>query len=125
MYYMNPVRFDGHARTAQRTYGVRHFVIDHHTGLAPLLSEIDAENSVIFARMAVSHCQNYRSRFGCSILAAVFRDPTPNLRSQDSTSIPYRPTDSESVATGAAKVQRNASICCNSLLLNPSGFDSL
>lgn len=27
---------------AQRTYGVRHFVIDHHSGLAPLLSEIDA-----------------------------------------------------------------------------------
>ena len=55
MYFMNPVRLDGHARIAQRDYGVRHFVVDHHSGLAPLINEIEPEKSVIFARMAVSH----------------------------------------------------------------------
>lgn len=54
-YFMNPVRFKNDARTAQVDFGVRHFVIDHQSGLAPLLSEIDASSSVIFARMAVSH----------------------------------------------------------------------
>lgn len=55
MYFMNPVRFDGHARAAQRDHGVRHFVIDHHSGLAPLIDEIEPGKSVVFARMAVSH----------------------------------------------------------------------
>ena len=55
LYFMNPVRFEGDARTAQQQYGVRHFVVDHHSGLAPLINEIDPEASVIFARMAVSH----------------------------------------------------------------------
>jgi ornithine decarboxylase len=55
IYFMNPVRLDGHARIAQQEHGVRHFVVDHHSGLAPLLQEIDPRQSVIFARMAVSH----------------------------------------------------------------------
>jgi ornithine decarboxylase len=55
LYYMNPVRFDNDARTAQQEYGVRHFIVDHHSGLAPLLKEIDPQQSVVFARMAVSH----------------------------------------------------------------------
>ena len=55
MYFMNPVRLAGHARAAQMEYGVRHFVIDHHSGLAPLLDEIDVSQPVIFARMAVEH----------------------------------------------------------------------
>lgn len=54
-YLMNPVRLDGDARTAQGTFGIRHFMIDHAAGLAPLLGEIDASRSIVFARMAVSH----------------------------------------------------------------------
>ena len=52
---------------AQEKYGVRHFVVDHHSGLAPLLNEIDAKRSVIFARMAVSHesaMEDLSSKFG-------------------------------------------------------------
>lgn len=66
-YYMNPVRLEGHARRAQVEHGVRHFVVDHHSGLAPLVKEIDAKNSVIFARMAVSHISaqaNLSAKFG-------------------------------------------------------------
>lgn len=55
IYYMNPVRLEGHARDAQRKFAVRHFVVDHHSGLESLLHEIDPGNAVIFARMAVSH----------------------------------------------------------------------
>ena len=67
IYYMNPVRLNGHAREAQREYGVRHFIIDHHSGLAPLVDEIDPVDTVIFARMAVSHesaMENLSSKFG-------------------------------------------------------------
>jgi ornithine decarboxylase len=66
-YYMNPVRLDGHARQAQQKFGVRHFVVDHHSGLAPLVAEIEAKQSVIFARMAVSHdsaMEDLSSKFG-------------------------------------------------------------
>ncbi len=34
---------------------MRHFVVDHLSGLQPLLGEITADRSVIFARMAVHH----------------------------------------------------------------------
>ncbi len=54
-YFMNPVRLRGAARTAQQEYGVRHFVIDHASGLKLLLQEIDAKKSVIFVRLAVHH----------------------------------------------------------------------
>ena len=67
IYYMNPVRFEGNAKTAQQKHGVRHFVVDHHSGLAPLISEIDADNSVVFARMAVSHesaLEDLSAKFG-------------------------------------------------------------
>jgi ornithine decarboxylase len=67
MYFMNPVRLAGHARAAQTEFGVRHFVIDHHSGLAPLLDEIDVSQSVIFARMAVSHAsalEDLSAKFG-------------------------------------------------------------
>lgn len=66
-YLMNPVRFDGDARKAQRDLGVRHFMIDHRSGLGPLLEEIDASKSIIFARMAVSHhsaMADLSSKFG-------------------------------------------------------------
>jgi len=67
IYYMNPVRLNGHAREAQCEHGVRHFMIDHHSGLAPLVDEIDPVDTVIFARMAVSHesaMENLSSKFG-------------------------------------------------------------
>lgn len=54
-YYMNPVRRQQDARRARERFSVRHFMIDHSSGLAPLLAEIDASRSVVFARMAVSH----------------------------------------------------------------------
>jgi len=53
--FMTPVRLRGAARTAFREHGVRHFLIDHASGLAPLVDEIDASRAVIFARMAVHH----------------------------------------------------------------------
>ena len=54
-YFMNPVRLRGAARSAQQDYGVRHFVIDHASGLDLLLAEIDPNSSVIFVRLAVHH----------------------------------------------------------------------
>lgn len=67
IYFMNPVRLDGHAHAAQSKFGVRHFVVDHHSGLAPLLKEINPKQSVIFARMAVSHesaLEDLSAKFG-------------------------------------------------------------
>ncbi|HNP62703.1 MAG TPA: hypothetical protein PKH39_02150 [Woeseiaceae bacterium] len=67
LYFMNPVRFEDDARQAQQRFGVRHFLVDHHSGLAPLLSEIDVANTVVFARMAVSHASaqaNLSNKFG-------------------------------------------------------------
>ena len=67
IYYMNPARLPNHARIAQERFGVRHFVVDHHSGLQPLLDEIDAARSVIFARMAVSHesaLENLSKKYG-------------------------------------------------------------
>ena len=54
-YLMNPVRLPGDAAQAQELHDTRHFMVDHDSGLGPLLAEIDAHRSVIFARMAVSH----------------------------------------------------------------------
>ncbi len=54
-YFMNPVRLEGDAAKAQALHDTRHFMIDHVSGLGPLLDEIDPRTSVIFARMAVSH----------------------------------------------------------------------
>ena len=68
-YLMNPVRIDGHARQAQQSYGVRHFMVDHLSGLEPLLREIDAKGSVVFARMIASHRsahQDLSTKFGAT-----------------------------------------------------------
>ncbi|MCH7637671.1 MAG: type III PLP-dependent enzyme, partial [Proteobacteria bacterium] len=54
-YFMTPVRIRGAAGTAQQKYGVRHFLVDHLSGLSQLVNEIDTSRSVIFARMAVHH----------------------------------------------------------------------
>lgn len=66
-YFMTPVRRRGDAREAQKRYGVRYFMIDHITGVAPLAAEIDMSSSVVFVRMAVHHAaamSNLSSKFG-------------------------------------------------------------
>jgi ornithine decarboxylase len=66
-YFMIPVRLRGAAREAQKRYGVRHFMIDHLTGLKPLADEIDMKSSVVFARMAAHHpaaMEDLSSKFG-------------------------------------------------------------
>jgi ornithine decarboxylase len=66
-YLMTPVRLPGSARRAQQDHGVRHFLIDHASGLAPLLDEIEVAESIVFVRMAVSHpsaVENLSSKFG-------------------------------------------------------------
>lgn len=68
-YFMNPVRLPGAAAAAFGEHGVRHFVVDHADGLDSLLDEIDASDSVIFARMGVSHAtahMDLSSKFGAS-----------------------------------------------------------
>ena len=54
-YFMTPVRIRGAAAAAQRQYGVRHFMVDHLSGIELLADEIDLPSSVVFARIAVSH----------------------------------------------------------------------
>lgn len=54
-YFMTPVRIRGTARAAQREFGVRHFLVDHLSGIPLLSREIDMTSAVVFARMAVSH----------------------------------------------------------------------
>jgi ornithine decarboxylase len=66
-YFMVPVRLRGAAREAQDKYGVRHFMIDHAGGLAPLAEEIDMKRAVVFARMAAHHqsaMQDLSTKFG-------------------------------------------------------------
>ena len=54
-YFMVPVRIRGEAKAAAERFGVRHFVVDHLSGLPMLAKEIDLSKSVVFARMAVHH----------------------------------------------------------------------
>jgi ornithine decarboxylase len=66
-YFMNPARIRGAAWMAQEKHGVRHFVIDHSSGLSQLANEIDTSRAVIFARMAVHHAsamEDLSVRFG-------------------------------------------------------------
>ena len=66
-YFMIPTRIREAARTAQEIYGVRHFVVDHLSGLSQLVQEIESSRSVIFARMAVHHesaMEDLSIRFG-------------------------------------------------------------
>jgi len=66
-YFMTPARIRGTAGTAQEKYGVRHFVVDHLSGLSQLVQEIEPSRSVIFARMAVHHesaMEDLSARFG-------------------------------------------------------------
>lgn len=66
-YFMVPARLRGAAREAQRAYGVRHFMVDHLSGVAPLATEIDMARAVVFARMAAHHesaMQDLSTKFG-------------------------------------------------------------
>jgi ornithine decarboxylase len=66
-YLMVPVVPRGDAGTAQGTYGVRHFMVDHPDRLDSLGCEIDYAGTVVFARMAVSHASammDLSSKFG-------------------------------------------------------------
>jgi ornithine decarboxylase len=64
---MTPARIRGAAATAQEKHNVRHFVVDHPSGLSQLVQEIEPSRSVIFARMAVHHesaMEDLSARFG-------------------------------------------------------------
>jgi len=66
-YFMIPTRIRGAAKSAQEKHGVRHFLVDHLSGLSQLENEIDASRAVIFARMAVHHesaMEDLSIRFG-------------------------------------------------------------
>ena len=66
-YLMNPVRLAGDARRARNEFKTRHFMVDHLSGIAPLVDEIDASQAIIFARMAVSHhsaMEDLSAKFG-------------------------------------------------------------
>ena len=66
-YLMIPTRIRGAAEAAQTKYGVRHFLVDHLSGLQQLEKEIDTSTTVIFARMAVHHesaMEDLSARFG-------------------------------------------------------------
>jgi ornithine decarboxylase len=66
-YFMVPVSPRGDAGEAQRTFGVRHFMVDHASRLDALGEEIDYAGCVVFARMAVSHASammDLSSKFG-------------------------------------------------------------
>ena len=66
-YLMNPVRLAGDAKRARDEFGTRHFMVDHLSGVAPLIDEIDAPQTIIFARMAASHhsaMEDLSSKFG-------------------------------------------------------------
>ena len=66
-YFMTPVRIRGTAAAAQSNFGVRHFLVDHPSGISLLADEVDMSKVVVFARMAVSHesaMVNLSKRFG-------------------------------------------------------------
>ncbi len=66
-YFMVPVRLRGAARDAQSRLHVRHFMVDHLSGIEPLAQEIDMRRAVVFARMAVHHesaMQDLSAKFG-------------------------------------------------------------
>lgn len=75
-YFMIPVRLRGAAREAQDRFDVRHFMVDHVSGIALLSNEIDMRRAVVFARMAAHHesaMQDLSTKFGAS------PDDTPEL----------------------------------------------
>lgn len=68
-YFMVPVRLRGTARESQIRYGVRHFMVDHLSGVRSLADEIDMKSAVVFARMAAHHRSamiDLSSKFGAA-----------------------------------------------------------
>lgn len=66
-YFMVPVRLRGAAREAWENFGVRHFMVDHESGIDILAAEVDLAKVVVFTRMAVHHAaalQDLSSKFG-------------------------------------------------------------
>jgi ornithine decarboxylase len=54
-YFMVPVTVRGAFEEAFQDHGVRHFMVDHPAGLEILETGVSMRDSVVFARMAVSH----------------------------------------------------------------------
>jgi ornithine decarboxylase len=52
---MVPVTLRGALAEAFRDHGVRHFMVDHQSGLDTMEKEVNMPDCVVFARMAVSH----------------------------------------------------------------------
>lgn len=68
-YFMVPVSLRGAAGEAHAKFGVRHFMIDHPSGLESLANEISFDGCVVFTRMAVSHesaAMDLSSKFGAA-----------------------------------------------------------
>lgn len=66
-YFMVPTRLRGAARQAFEQCGVRHFMVDHASGIDLLADELDLSEVVVFVRMAVHHqaaLQNLSAKFG-------------------------------------------------------------
>lgn len=66
-YFMIPVTLRGAARQAFHEFDVRHFMVDHGSRLDALREEIPLDQTVVFARMAVSHdsaMMDLSSKFG-------------------------------------------------------------
>ena len=106
-YFMTPVRLRGAAQQAQSRFGVRHFLIDHLSGIEPLAAEIDMKSSVVFVRMATSHpsaLQDLSARFGA------LEHRIGGLEKEDVTgNVSYDPLNHEKmVRLRAEKVQRVA-----------------
>ena len=66
-YFMVPLARRGAYTAAFRIHGVRHFMVDHPSGLEALAASVPLDECVVFARMAVSHeaaMADLSSKFG-------------------------------------------------------------
>lgn len=66
-YFMVPVRLRGAAEDAYGRLRVRHFMVDHASGIDLLAEEIDLHKVTVFVRMAVHHdsaLQDLSTKFG-------------------------------------------------------------
>jgi ornithine decarboxylase len=69
-YFMVPVRLKGAAEDAYARLGVRHYMVDHASGIDLLADEIDLGSVTVFVRMAVHHdsaLQDLSSKFGAEL----------------------------------------------------------
>lgn len=73
-YFMIPVWLRNAPRRAFQDFGVRHFVIDHPSGLEALATEVPMDECVVFVRMGISHASamnDLSRKFGASADATV------------------------------------------------------